>query len=278
MSICASACAPNRSRNPAMPAGRNSHLRGDGIDELSLQRALELEDHESFTPAVLKPSVVHALILAWSGDLDTSYERLQAIQRRCIEKGEEGERIFIDFHVVLNRIWRGDFAEAARVTDDATELARQLGGNFPVMLSLVIRAWLAVFGGQQDAGRAVADANDASKRSGTWWHEDWSLTALGFLETSLGNYEAAVNALEPLLSRYGPSPNPTEIFAARGEQHGQPILEPAPHRYSPSLSVPSGEGRKRLKVAPFGDHYLTAMDRGAPCRRQTTTCRIPLWR
>jgi DNA-binding NarL/FixJ family response regulator len=191
-----------------------SFLRGDGIEELSLQRALELEDHESFTPAVLKPSVVHALIVAWSGDLDTSHERLQAIQRRCIEKGEEGELIFIDFQVVLNRIWRGDFAEAARVTDDATELARQLGGDFPVMLSLVVRAWLAVFGGQQDAGRAVADAIDASKRSGAWWHEDWSLTALGFLETSLGNYEAAVNALEPLLSRYGPSPDPTEIFAA----------------------------------------------------------------
>jgi DNA-binding NarL/FixJ family response regulator len=173
-----------------------SFLRGDGIDEVSLQRALELEDHESFTPAVLKPSVVHALILAWTGDLDTSHERLQAIQRRCIEKGEEGELIFIDFQVVLNRIWRGDFAEAARVTDGATELARQLGGDFPVMLSLVVRAWLAVFGGQQDAGRAVADAIDASKRSATWWHEDWSLTALGFLETSLGNYEAAVNALE----------------------------------------------------------------------------------
>ena len=30
--------------------------------------------------------------------------------------------------------------------------------------------------------------------------EDWSLTALGFLETSLGNYGAALNALEPLLS------------------------------------------------------------------------------
>ena len=41
------------------------------------------------------------------------------------------------------------------------------------------------------------------KRSGTGWHEDWSLTALGFLETSLGNYDAALNALEPLLSRYG---------------------------------------------------------------------------
>ena len=163
-------------------------LRGDGIDELSLVRALELEDHESFTPTVLKPSVENALILGWTGELDTSYQRMQAIQRRCVEKGEEGELIFIDFQVVLNRIWRGDFPEAERVSEAAMELASQLGGDFPVMLGLVIRAWLAVYRGQDDDARpAVADAIDASKRSGTGWHEDWSLTALGFLETSLGN-------------------------------------------------------------------------------------------
>jgi DNA-binding CsgD family transcriptional regulator len=192
-----------------------SFVRGDGIDEPSLLRALQLEDHESFTPMVLKPSVKHALILGWTGELDTSYRQMQAIQRRCIEKGEEGDLIFIDFQVVLNRIWRGDFAEAARVTDDATELARQLGGDFPAMRCLVLQAWLAVYGGQEDDARAaVADAIDASKRSGTGWHVEWSLTALGFLETSLGNYDAALNALEPLLSRFGSSPNPTEIFSA----------------------------------------------------------------
>ena len=190
-------------------------LRGDGMDEEGLLRALELEDHESFTPTVLKPSVVYALILAWTGDLDTSHERLRAVQRRCVEKGEEGELIFIDFQVALNRIWRGDFTEAARVTDDATELASQRDGDFPAMLSLVLRAWLAVYGGhEEDARTAVANAIDASKRSGTGWHDDWSLTALGFLETSLGNYGAAVNALQPLLSRFDPAFYPTEIFAA----------------------------------------------------------------
>jgi tetratricopeptide (TPR) repeat protein len=148
-------------------------LRGDGMDEQGLLRALELEDHESFTPTVLKPSVVHALILAWTGDLDNSLERLRAVQRRCVEKGEEGELIFIDFQVALNRIWRGDFAEAARVTDDATKIASQRGGDFPAMLSLVIRAWLAVYGGhEEDARTAVANAIDASKRSGTGWHDD----------------------------------------------------------------------------------------------------------
>jgi DNA-binding NarL/FixJ family response regulator len=101
------------------------------------------------------------------------------------------------------------------MTGDATELARQLGGDFPLMLSLVVGAWLAVFGGQhEDARTVVTDAIDASKRSGTGWHDDWSVTALGFLETSLGNYDAALNALGPLLSKFDPSSYPTEIFAA----------------------------------------------------------------
>jgi DNA-binding NarL/FixJ family response regulator len=72
-----------------------------------------------------------------------------------------------------------------------------------------------VFGGTHDAAdTAVAEAIDASKRSGTSWHDDWSLTAQGFLETSLGNYGAALNALEPLLARFDPSSYPTELTAA----------------------------------------------------------------
>ena len=39
-------------------------LRGDGIDEPSLQRALALEDHRMSTPTVLQPSVLNAMQLA----------------------------------------------------------------------------------------------------------------------------------------------------------------------------------------------------------------------
>ena len=186
---------------------------GGGIDDQSLRRALELEDHDAFTPIMLRPSVEHALILACTGELDTSYDRMRAIQQRCTDKGEEGELIFVDFYVVVNRIWRGDLAAAKRMADDVTEMARQLGAEFPTMLSLVVRAWLAVYDGAEDDARlAVADAIDASKRSGTAWHEDWALTALGLLEVSLGNYAAAVDSLQGLLSRH--APNSTEISSA----------------------------------------------------------------
>ncbi|MGV0793333.1 ATP-binding protein [Mycolicibacterium sp. XJ1819] len=186
---------------------------GGGIDEPSLRRALELEDRDSFTPVMLRPSVEHALILSCTGDLDTSYDLMRSIERDCIDGGEEGELVFVDFYVALNRIWRADLAEARRQAHGVTELARHLGGGFPAMLSLVLQAWIAVYDGSEDEARlAVSDAIDACKRSGTLWHEESTITALGFLEVSLGNHTAAVSALAPLMSRH--VPESTEISAA----------------------------------------------------------------
>lgn len=186
---------------------------GGGLDEENMRRALELEDTESFTPIMLRPSVEHALILACIGDLDTAYERMREISRRCTDRGAEGEVVFVDFYVALTRIWRADLAEAKRVAREIADLARQLGVEFPAMLSLVLQAWLAAYDGAENRARlAAADAIDACRRSGTSWHHDWALTSLGFLEVSLGNYGAAMDFLEPLVSRL--APDCTEIQAA----------------------------------------------------------------
>ncbi|MGE2719174.1 AAA family ATPase [Mycolicibacterium celeriflavum] len=186
---------------------------GGGMDEASMRHALELEDTESFTPIMLRPSVEHALMLACIGELDAAYEHMREISRRCTERGAEGEVVFVDFYVALTRIWRADFAEAKRISREISELAQQLGGEFPTMLSLVLQAWLAAYDGAESRARlAAADAIDACRRSGTAWHEDWALTALGFLEVSLGNYSAVMDYLEPLVSRL--APESTEIQAA----------------------------------------------------------------
>lgn len=187
---------------------------GGGMDEVNMRRALELEDTESFMPIMLRPSVEHALMLACTGELDTAYECMREISRRCTDRGEEGEVVFVDFYVALTRIWRADFDEAKRVAHEIADLARQLGGEFPAMLSLVLQAWLAAYDGAESKTRlAAADAIDACRRSGTAWHEDWALSALGFLEVSLGNYGAAMELLEPLVSRF--APDSTEIQAAQ---------------------------------------------------------------
>jgi DNA-binding CsgD family transcriptional regulator len=242
---------------------------GGGIDSESLQRALDLEDHETFTPTMLRPSVEHALILACTGELDRSCDLMRAVEQRCVEKGEEGELIFVDFYVVVSRIWRGDFAEANRLANDLEELARQLGGEFPAMLSLVLKAWLAVFDGSEDEARpAVAAAIDASKVSGTSWHEDWALTALGFLEVSLGNYRAAVNALGPLMSRHVPHcteiqaasffPDAVEALVELGRVgEAEPFvdaLEQNGHRLDRTWMLAVGARCRAMVLAAHGDH------------------------
>jgi DNA-binding NarL/FixJ family response regulator len=187
-------------------------LCGQGLDDADVRRSLALEDPEVLAPLVFRPHVQHALLLEWTGRLDEADERLQAVRRRCLEKGEEGEHVFIAQHVVMNAIWRGDFVEADLVAEDCMERARQLGGNTPLFLANSLRAHLAAYGGREaDARRAVDEALEIGKRTGSVRLAERVVAALGFLEVSLGDYEAAIAAVQPLVAKFDPDTTPTEL-------------------------------------------------------------------
>jgi DNA-binding NarL/FixJ family response regulator len=188
---------------------------GEGFDEADLHRAVELEDPDFFTPLVFRPSVQRALLLEWTGRIDEAHEVLEAIRRRCVEKGEEGELIFIAQHVVLSDIWRGNFIEAALFAEDVIERARQLGGDTPLFLAHSLRAKLAAYAGREaDAREAAAEALETGRRTGAFRLTDRVVASLGFLELSLGRYEGAVATLQPLVSRFDPASTPTELPSA----------------------------------------------------------------
>ena len=187
-------------------------LCGEGFDEADLDRAVELEDPDIFTPLVFRPSVQRALLLEWTGRLDEAHGLLHAVQRRCVEKGEEGELVFIAQHVVLGSMWRGDFGEAALVAEDVIERARQLGGDTPLFLAHGLRAKLAAYAGREaDARRAAEEALEASRRIGSFRLAERIVAALGFLEVSLGRYDAAIATLQPLVTKFDPASTPTEL-------------------------------------------------------------------
>jgi tetratricopeptide (TPR) repeat protein len=187
-------------------------LAGAGFDESQLDRALALEDPEILTPLVFRPSVQRALLLEWTGRLNEAHQVLDVVRRRCLEKGEEGELIFIAQHVVLSSIWSGDFVEAALVAEDAMERAGQLGGDTPLFLAYSLRAKLAVYAGREaDARRAAAEALEIGGRTGAVRLTDRVIGALGFLEVSLGQYEAAVATLQPLVAKFDPVSTATEL-------------------------------------------------------------------
>ncbi|WP_101952472.1 LuxR family transcriptional regulator [Mycobacterium sp. 3519A] len=190
-------------------------LSGAGFDEDQLRFALELEDPDIFTPLVFRPSVQQALLLEWTGRFDEAHRTLEAVRRHCVEKGEEGELIFIAQHVVLSDIWRGDFVAAGLVADDAMERARQLGSDTPLFLAYSLKAKLAAYAGREaDARQAAAEALEIGGRTGAIRLTDRVIGVLGFLEVSLGRYEEAVATLRSLLAKFDPATTSTELPSA----------------------------------------------------------------
>ncbi len=190
-------------------------LRGDGFDEPSMRRALELEDPEAPAPSAFRPSVQNALMLACTGQLDQAHEEMGAMRQRYLDHGEDNELIFIDFHGVLCRVWRGDFTEAATLAENLVERALQLGGDLPLCVGLTARALLAAYLGRVEQARSDAtEALAAGQRSSSRSLSEWPVTILGFVDVSLGNYSEALTTLQAEVSRIHAAPDGTEIIAA----------------------------------------------------------------
>jgi ATP/maltotriose-dependent transcriptional regulator MalT len=188
---------------------------GEGLDEADMRRALEDNDYPLSLPLAARPGVQNALLLAWIGQLDAAAEAMAAIQKRCIERGEESELIFVSFHLCLLQVWRGRLAEAELVTEDSMERALQLGGDLPLFIALTNRAMIGAYAGRGDqVRRDTAEAMAASQRCDSHRLGEWPIANLAFLEVSLGNYEAAMRALAPLLSNLDRMSQSTEIISA----------------------------------------------------------------
>jgi ATP/maltotriose-dependent transcriptional regulator MalT len=190
-------------------------LNGDGLDAAGLDRALELEDREAAAPVAFRPGVQHALLLAWTGQLEQAHREMLEIRRRCLEHGEENDLIFIDFHHVLIDSWRGNVVDAELIAEDAMERAVLLNTDVPLAVALSLRAWLAAQAGRVDEARQTArSALTIYQRCG--WHTlaVWPIATLGFIEVSVGDYEAALDALGPLLPAIRERPAAAEIVAA----------------------------------------------------------------
>jgi len=192
-----------------------SFMHGAGLDEASLRRALELEDHVATTPAPFRPSVHNALLLAWVGRLEDARGELLKVWTHCVDHGGEGELMFLAMHRFLVEIWSADLDRASQISSEAMERALLLGGDVAMSVALTTRAALAAFAGNaDDARRDVAESLAAAARGESLRLAGWSLTTLAFLELSLGRHEEALAALGPLLARFDATPDGAEIIVA----------------------------------------------------------------
>ena len=140
---------------------------GRGVDQAALKRALELEDPDAVTSIFTRPSMHNAVLLAFTGQLDEASEAMRSISADCDLRGEESEQIIVAVHRVLIEIWRGNFAKASVIAEDALERARLLDGDLPRAGALTMRAAVAAYVGRPDqACRDAQEAQPAVQASG----------------------------------------------------------------------------------------------------------------
>jgi DNA-binding CsgD family transcriptional regulator len=191
-------------------------LVGDGFDGTCLQSALEMIGTGDPPSAIMWPTAHRAQLLAGLGRLDDGRRELEVIRQRYIDRGAEGEWMVGAFHTALGEIWSGDLVAASRIGEEAIERARQLDGDLPTSVALMIRGAVAAFAGDEQAARrdATAALDAAARCDSPVLVAVWPTTTLGFLELSLGNYQAAIDVLGPLLGAVAHTPRATEIFVA----------------------------------------------------------------
>jgi DNA-binding NarL/FixJ family response regulator len=180
-----------------------SALCGDGFDEASLRRAVELEDPDVDVPIPFRGHSAAAQVLSWAGRLDEAHEHMQVLRRRCIDRGADSDMLFVAVWNTLINVWRARFAEGGRTANDAMEQAEQMGGDHGLVIALTVRGLVAAYTGRVDQARADARAAiEAAERFGAPLLADWPMMTLGFVSVSLGDYEQALTDLAPLVAGF----------------------------------------------------------------------------
>lgn len=178
--------------------------RGDGVDEPSLQRALELEDLDADALMQFRACAVRAITHAWTGDLEAAREESRAVRQLCLARGAESDVMMFDAHTALADVWRGDFAAAEVLAEEAIERAEHIDTQNLRGVALMIRA--TVLAHQGRASDAQRDANAAmaiSRQSDTPQLAIRVLATLGFVELSQGKHPEALVTLQPLIDAFG---------------------------------------------------------------------------
>jgi DNA-binding CsgD family transcriptional regulator len=189
-----------------------SFMYGLGLDRQAMTTALDLEDAASEAAATYQASAIAAVIAAWTGELVSARDQIQGVQRRFLQSGTEIDILWAANHATMIDLWLGRYDEAAATAADAVQRAEQMGGKHMLISSWACQAAVAAHVGREDEARVAArSAVDAARATGATFHVNPAITALAFLEVSLGNYAAALATLEPLLASFDPM-HDTEIM------------------------------------------------------------------
>jgi DNA-binding CsgD family transcriptional regulator len=185
---------------------------GNGVDEISLRRAVELEDPDADLLIPFSASMIEGLMMAWTGRLDDAQARMEALQRRCTERGAENDLTAVESCEAMIETWRGNLGAADRLAEEAVLRAEQGSGSLSIARSMQAMV-MAYLGRVQVSRDAARHALEIANRTASPRLAEWPTMTLGFLEVSLGHYAEALEVLAPMQRTLEAIPG-TEIMTA----------------------------------------------------------------
>ncbi|MPZ00474.1 MAG: AAA family ATPase [Actinophytocola sp.] len=173
-------------------------LAGQGVDEVTFARALELEDVDRPSHATRWPALNATMATLWSHRLAEARSGLAGLRRRCLDHGLESDLWFVCYHEADAALRCGDIPTAKRLVTDMAERAALTGAELPRAFALAARAQLQAWIGEVDEARssaasALATVTEAGMVSGSLF----TLGTLGLAELSVGDYEKTAEWLAP---------------------------------------------------------------------------------
>jgi DNA-binding NarL/FixJ family response regulator len=175
------------------------------------------------------PSFALGMRLMFAGRLDEARARMQTRLDRALSLGDERAVAAALMHQAEVEFRAGDWALAARKAAEGYERAEQIGREQDLSGLLYVTALVdAHLGRIEQAKDAAARGIALSESCGDEIFVPHHLSALGFLELSVGDPKAADAILRPLAARlaasgwrepgiYGELPNAIEALVALGE-------------------------------------------------------------
>jgi DNA-binding CsgD family transcriptional regulator len=175
------------------------------------------------------PSFALSMRLMLAGRLDEARERMEMSLARALSREDEGALTAAHLHLAELEYRAGNWPLAERHAADGYECAEQLAREQDMSALLYARALVGACFGRVEEARVTAQRGIALAEScGDQVFLRQNLTALGFLELSVGDAAAADRILRPLVARlaasgwrepniYGELPNAIEALVELGE-------------------------------------------------------------
>jgi tetratricopeptide (TPR) repeat protein len=218
-------------------------ILGEGSHPEEMERALALERWDRRVPVEWRPSMMQAFILKTCDQLEASRALLERTHRWIVEHGDESSLPYVLFHLSELECWAGNWDLAARLAEDAQQMAIQTEQHGMRPATLYVEALVEALRGRLDRARALAEEGLAlAEQTSVVPTILWNATVLGFVDLSAGDpaavhrrlgpmaqFMAVVGVGEPGANRF--IPDEVEALIALGElEQAEAILSPFEER------------------------------------------------